>query len=116
MKPGDFIVEYLTPNIAIVIFPFALLSSIALSDYKGVGIDIILVIVLLCIAQGLWTLKPWAFWGAAIMLALNAPFCLYIVLVQCTSPYAILLALFFSLGGLIYLFANRKVRAAFFNT
>jgi hypothetical protein len=84
--------------------------------YKGVGIDIILVIMLLCIAQGLWTMKPWAFWGAAIVLAFNVPFCLYIVLVQHASPYAILPALFFSLGGLIYLFANHEVRAAFFNT
>lgn len=80
--------------VAIVIFPFALLSSIALSDYKGVGIDIILVIMLCCIAQGLWTMKPWAFWGAAIVLAFNVPFYLYIVLGQHASPYAILPALF----------------------
>jgi len=67
----------------------------------------------LAIAWGLWTLKPWAYWTAAIVetirfiLAVYTVFFLQRVLVSGISGLIIPLIV------LIYLFADARVRAAF---
>ncbi|GAC1566291.1 MAG: hypothetical protein PVS3B3_32840 [Ktedonobacteraceae bacterium] len=69
------------------------------------GIDLVLV-------YGLWMLKRWAFWGLVIVEAVS----ILINIVGIPSTTNILshsVALVFPVLSLLYLFANRTVRAAF---
>ncbi len=61
-------------------------------------------------------LELWAFWAAAILMALYGFSGLYAIFVEHASLFSICYSLVLSIGGLIYLFTNRKVHDAFFNT
>ena len=74
-------------------------------------ISAILGIAEIVLGWGLWTLKPWAFWATVVVEAL-------IVIVELYNVIAVHnnLGLFYLILGLvilIYLFADRNVRAAF---
>src|ERR1051326_2691910 len=61
-------------------------------------------------------LESWAFWGAAMLMALYAFSALYTLFVQHAALFSLHQSLLLSIAGLIYMFTNRDVRAAFFNT
>jgi hypothetical protein len=65
------------------------------------------------LAWGLWTLRPWAYWTTAIIEAARVIFGLYIVFVLREALVAGILSLIIPIIILIYLFADRNVRAAF---
>src|SRR5437588_9892342 len=107
---------------ALLFLPLSLLTAIGISHTFGLSgtlgsvIDIILAISALLVAGGLLRLQPWAFWGAAVLLAVYALSGLYTLFVQHASLFSLHQSLLLSIGRLIYLFADRDVRAAFFNT
>jgi hypothetical protein len=76
-------------------------------------IGAILAIAELVLAWGLWTLRPWAFWATAIVEAIRVLDGLYGLFVQHASLGSTILSLIFPIVILIYLFADRNVRAAF---
>ena len=65
------------------------------------------------LAWGLWTLRPWAFWATVIIEAARIIFGLYIVFVLRTAILEGFLSLIIPIVILVYLFADRHVRAAF---
>jgi hypothetical protein len=65
------------------------------------------------LAWGLWTLRPWAYWTTAIIEAARVIFGLYIVILLHEAIIAGILSLIIPIIILIYLFADRNVRAAF---
>ncbi|GCE21279.1 DUF2127 domain-containing protein [Dictyobacter kobayashii] len=73
-------------------------------------IGIVQGIISLVLAWGLWTLKPWAFWVTAVLSALTVLYGIYLLV---TGNTASLVQTIIALAILIYLFADRHVRAAF---
>ena len=67
----------------------------------------------LFLAWGLWTLKPWAFWATAVIEAIRILDGLYALFVQHSALGSAILSLIIPIIILIYLFADRNVRAAF---
>ena len=67
----------------------------------------------LLLAWGLWTLKPWAFWATAVIEAIRLLDALYALFFQHVAIGTAILGLIIPLIILIYLFADRNVRAAF---
>ena len=74
-------------------------------------ITLILGILYLVLAWGLWTLKTWAFWGTVVLEVLTLINGI-LGLVQHTPAQGVL-SLIFAVVVLIYMFADRNVRAAF---
>ncbi len=74
-------------------------------------IAIILGVLTLILAWGLWTLQPWAFWGLVIVEALHLLNGIYAFITHTPGPGigTIIIAIIV----LIYMFADRNVRAAF---
>jgi len=85
-------------GLLLLIVPFLGLFTLALG------------IVSLILAWGLWTLKPWAFWVAVILEAINAIEGLINLLRGNGSS---LFSLIVSVAILLYLFLDPNVRAAF---
>ncbi len=79
----------------------------------AVVIIAITAIVELILAWGLWTLKAWAFWATVIVEAIRLLNALFTLLVRHNGAASIIISLIISLVVLIYLFADRNVRAAF---
>ncbi|MBA2283853.1 MAG: hypothetical protein H0W02_00065 [Ktedonobacteraceae bacterium] len=73
----------------------------------------IFAIAYLVLAWGLWTLRPWAFWATAVVMVLSLLNALFGLVVQHTALSGLLLGLIIPIVVLIYLFADRNVRAAF---
>lgn len=65
------------------------------------------------LAWGLWTLRPWAYWTTAVVEGIHLIFGLYAVFVLREAIVAGILSLTIAIVILIYLFADRHVRAAF---
>jgi uncharacterized membrane protein (DUF2068 family) len=74
-------------------------------------ITAILAIIELVVAWGLWTLKAWAFWTAVVVEAIRFIDGLYGLLAQHNNGSIVNLVI--AAVILIYLFADRNVRAAF---
>ena len=74
-------------------------------------ITLILGVLHLVLAWGLWTLKTWAFWGVVILEVLVLIDGIF-GLGQGQQAHGIL-SLIFAVVVLIYMFADRNVRAAF---
>ena len=74
-------------------------------------ITLILGVLYLVLAWGLWTLQPWAFWGTVILEALT----LISGIFGLTTGRAGngILSLIFAVVVLVYMFADRNVREAF---
>ena len=85
---------------------------IGTATYATLGIiTLILGVIYLILAWGLWTLQTWAFWGTVIfeiLTIINGIFGL-----GRGVPSTGILSLIFAIVVLIYLFADRNVRAAF---
>lgn len=84
--------------------------SLGVASSVGI-IALILGVLYLVLAWGLWTLKPWAFWGTVILevlTILNGIFGLTQGVVATGIG-----SLIFAIVVLIYMFADRNVRAAF---
>ncbi len=94
--------------IAIVIGIQAILSIIAGIQSLGV-ITLILGILSLLLAWGLWTLQSWAFWTAVVLEALNIISGLF----SLGQGGYVIVSLIFSVLILLYLLRDRSVRAAF---
>ncbi|HEY6408031.1 MAG TPA: hypothetical protein VIY29_11245 [Ktedonobacteraceae bacterium] len=67
----------------------------------------------IALAWGLWTLRPWAFWTTAIVEAIRVILGLYVVFVLREAIVSGILSLLIPAIILVYLFADRRVRAAF---
>ena len=65
------------------------------------------------LAWGLWTLRPWAYWTTAIVEAIRVILGLYVVLILHKAIISGILSLIIPIIILVYLFADRNVRAAF---
>lgn len=94
---------------------FAILSAFALlGTFGGSAIVLPLIsgILDLVLAYGLWTLHPWAFWATAIIEALNL-ISAVVILATGVATASTIIAFVLALVVLIYLFADRNVRAAF---
>jgi uncharacterized membrane protein (DUF2068 family) len=100
-----------------------LVSFAAISTSFGISM-VIAAIIRLIVVWGLWTLKRWAFWVAVVFEALHFCYNLYDLLTNHTTAIetatgmsvtkgSVLFSLILSLVILIYLFADRHVRAAF---
>lgn len=100
-----------------------LLSFAAISTPFGISM-VIAAIIRLIVAWGLWTLKRWAFWVAVVFEALHFCYNLYDLLTNHSTAIeaatgmsvtkgSVLFSLILNLVILIYLFADRNVRAAF---
>ena len=83
----------------------------------GTSIALLGAIILGCIevalAWGLWTLRPWAYWTTAIVEAIRVILGLYVVLLLREAIISGILSLIIPIIILVYLFADRNVRAAF---
>ena len=106
--------------LALILSVFALIalsaSHNAVLDAGAVAVLVIAMIIAVAeivLFWGLWTLKPWAFWATAIVEAIGVIESLYGLLVQHNSVGSAILGLIIPLAILIYLFADRNVRAAF---
>jgi hypothetical protein len=101
----------------------SILGLIALTAIHSTVLDaggavLLIIAIIIAIAEivlfwGLWTLRPWAFWATAIVEAISVVEGLYGLLVQHNSLAATLIGMIIPLAILIYLFADRNVRAAF---
>jgi len=65
------------------------------------------------LAWGLWTLRPWAYWTTIIVEAIRVILGLYVVLILQKAFISGILSLIIPIIILVYLFADRNVRAAF---
>ncbi len=65
------------------------------------------------LAWGLWTLRPWAYWTTVIVEAIRVILGLYVVLILQKAIISGILSLIIPIIILVYLFADRNVRAAF---
>ena len=74
-------------------------------------IDIILGILQLILAWGLWTLQRWAFWATVILEVLTIIDGIFAWTTGSAGPGIV--AIIIAIIILIYLFADRNVRAAF---
>jgi len=74
-------------------------------------ITLILGVLYLVLAWGLWTLKPWAFWGTVILEVLTLINGIFgLGLGRQTNG---IVSIIFAVVVLIYMFADRNVRQAF---
>ncbi len=81
----------------------------------GVGLlifAIILGVIDLILAYGLWTLKKWAFWATAILEAISLVSAI-IGIASGNRTSSQITSLVFAVIILVYLFADRNVRIAF---
>jgi len=69
-------------------------------------------VVEIALAWGLWTLRPWAFWTTAIVEAIRVILGLYVIFVLREALVSGILSLLIPAIILVYLFADRRVRAA----
>jgi hypothetical protein len=69
-------------------------------------------VLLLILAWGLWTLKPWAYWGTLILEIVNIVLH-FLHYGQSHSIFAIISGGFVSIIIVIYLLVDRRVRRAF---
>ena len=65
------------------------------------------------LAWGLWTLRPWAYWTTIIVEAIRVILGLYVVLILQKAIISGILSLIIPIIILVYLVADRNVRAAF---
>jgi hypothetical protein len=65
------------------------------------------------LAWGLWTLRPWAYWTTVIVEAIRVILGLYVVLILQKAIISGILSLIIPIIILVYLVADRNVRAAF---
>ncbi|MFL5592067.1 MAG: hypothetical protein ACJ8DI_31055 [Ktedonobacteraceae bacterium] len=65
------------------------------------------------LAWGLWTLRPWAFWTVAVIEVIRLILGLYDVFILREAIIAGILSLIIPIIILVYLFADRNIRAAF---
>jgi uncharacterized membrane protein (DUF2068 family) len=80
----------------------------------GIGIaNLSLVVATFVLVWGLWTLKPWAFWATVIIESLSLILRLFTIFQPNANVSSILLRMILPILILIYLFANRNIRAAF---
>lgn len=84
---------------------------LALVSYPGLAIvTLILGVLALVLAWGLWTLKPWAFWTTVILEAINV---IQGIIGLTQRQGASVFGLIVPIIILLYLFMDRNVRAAF---
>jgi hypothetical protein len=76
-------------------------------------IGAIIALIELFFAWGLWTLKPWAFWATVIIEVIRLISALYSWLVVHSSLATVFFSMLVAIVVLVYLFADRNVRAAF---
>ena len=90
-----------------------LLANVVFAGILGVVLLIIAVLLLL-VAWGLWTLKPWAFWLTVIIQLLSLLSSISQLTQTGNSTMTTTTSnIIFAVVILIYLFADRNVRAAF---
>ncbi len=65
------------------------------------------------LAWGLWTLRPWAYWTTIIVEVIRVILGLYVVLILQKAIISGILSLIIPIIILVYLVADRNVRAAF---
>ena len=73
---------------------------------------LVLSVLELVLAWGLWTLRSWAFWATVIIEALSVIQGI-IALTQGASLLSVLISLIIPIIILVYMFVDRNVRAAF---
>ena len=88
-------------------------SALGAAATVGLIIGALIAIAEIILGWGLWTLKAWAFWATVIVEAIRVIDALYSWLVAHNSLGAVIVSLIIGLAILIYLFADRNVRAAF---
>jgi hypothetical protein len=81
----------------------------------GFIVSAIIGLVCLALARGLWTLKPWAFGATVVLQILSIVYPLFnLVLMLPKNTFITTVGnLIFPVAILIYLFADKNVRAAF---
>ena len=103
--------------IAIIVAIYGVLSIIAGIGLLSAGVTVpgviglILGVLQLILAWGLWTLHPWAFWATVVLEVLALIEGIF-TLTQGSAASGII-GIVIALIVLIYLFADRNVRAAF---
>ena len=103
--------------IAIIVAIYGVLSIIAGIGLLSAGVTVpgviglILGVLQLILAWGLWTLQPWAFWATVIIEVITLLDGIYALVRGTSGPGIVTIVI--ALIVLIYLFADRNVRAAF---
>ena len=90
-----------------------LLTNVVFAGILG-GVLLIIAVLSLLVAWGLWTLKPWAFWFTVIIQIFSLLSSISLLTQTGNSTVTTTTSnIIFALVILIYLFADRNVRAAF---
>jgi uncharacterized membrane protein (DUF2068 family) len=95
------------------------ISMLGLGGQASSAVNILLLIALglgffeVALAWGLWTLKPWAYWTLVVVEAIRLIVGLYILFFVPAVFISGIFSLIIPLIILIYLFADRNVRASF---
>src|ERR1700681_4666399 len=85
---------------------------VMMGSYSTLGIITLIIGVLyLVLAWGLWTLQTWAFWGTVILVVLTIINGIFGI--GSGVPATGIVSLILAIVVLIYMFADRNVRAAF---
>lgn len=81
----------------------------------GSFVFLILGLLTLALAWGLWTLQSWAFWGIVIIEALNVIYAIYEFAMGRANANAssLIFSLILPIVILLYMFLDRNVRRAF---
>ena|SRR5436190_10530396 len=80
----------------------------------GVGIaNLCITVAIFVLAWGLWTMKPWAFWATVVIEALSLVVRLFTIIQPNANVSSNLLRMILPILILVYLFANRNIRASF---
>lgn len=105
--------------LVVLILGLTHVSMLGIGDQMTPTASIVLLLALLvgffelAVAWGLWTLKPWAYWTTMIVEAIRLIVALYTVFFLQRVLISGISGIILPLIVLTYLFADRRVRAAF---
>ena len=112
---GITIISILLGIDGIVEVVLGILSLVSGTATLGAFVFIILGLLTLALAWGLWTLQSWAFWGIVIIEALNIIYAIYEFAMHRANanPTSLIFSLIIPIVILLYMFLDRNVRRAF---
>ena len=112
---GITIISILLGIDGIVEVVLGILSLVSGTAPLGGIVFLILGLLTLALAWGLWTLQSWAFWGIVIIEALNIIYAIYEFAMGRANANAssLIFSLIIPIVILLYMFLDRNVRRAF---
>jgi hypothetical protein len=109
------IILFIQAVFQIIVGIFSFLGHLVTSPLTGLfigWIPLVMGILLLILARGLWALRPWAYWVTLVLEIVNIVLH-FLGYQQAHSLFAIISGGFISIIVVIYLLVDRNVRRAF---